>query len=154
MFAFGAEAILISLPFDDDSGMGFNRRKMEDRRRQAAEKEAAARPGLGVQVFAGNCANCHDWDGKGVQSPYADLRGSRTVNDPDATNLTGILLAGSNAPLPVEHAFMPPFARPQRRRARRGCEFCQRLLRQRHGARFRGRHRQGAQGAAVGPKAP
>jgi mono/diheme cytochrome c family protein len=60
---------------------------------------------------AGNCANCHDWDGKGVQSPYADLRGSRTLNDLVATNLTAILLAGSNAPLPVEHAFMPPFAR-------------------------------------------
>jgi hypothetical protein len=44
-----------------------------------------------------------------VQSPYADLLGSRTVNDPDATNLTAILLAGSNAPLPVELAFMPPF---------------------------------------------
>ena len=46
-----------------------------------------------------------------MQSPYADLLGSRTVNDPDATNLMAILLAGSNAPLPVEHAFMPPFAR-------------------------------------------
>jgi mono/diheme cytochrome c family protein len=66
---------------------------------------------LGVQVFAGNCANCHDWDGRGVQSPYANLLGSRTVNDPDATNLMAIMLAGSNAPLPVEHAFMPPFAR-------------------------------------------
>jgi mono/diheme cytochrome c family protein len=76
-----------------------------------AANEASPAAGLGVQVFAGNCANCHDWDGKGVQSPYADLRGSRTVNDPDATNLTAILLAGSNAPLPVEHAFMPPFAR-------------------------------------------
>jgi mono/diheme cytochrome c family protein len=91
--------------------MGFNRRKMEDRRRKAAEKDAVARTGLGVQVFAGNCANCHDWNGKGVQSPYADLRASRTVNDPDATNLMAILLAGSNAPLPVEHAFTPPFAR-------------------------------------------
>jgi mono/diheme cytochrome c family protein len=76
-----------------------------------AANEASPPPGLGVQVFAGNCANCHDWNGKGVQSPYADLNGSRTVNDPDATNLTAILLAGSNAPLPVEHAFMPPFAR-------------------------------------------
>ena len=76
-----------------------------------AANEASPAAGLGVQVFAGNCANCHDWDGKGVQSPYADLRGSRTVNDPDATNLMAILLAGSNAPLPVEHAFMPPFAR-------------------------------------------
>jgi mono/diheme cytochrome c family protein len=46
-----------------------------------------------------------------VQSPYADLLGSRTVNDPDATNVTAILLAGSSAPPPVEHASMPPFAR-------------------------------------------
>jgi mono/diheme cytochrome c family protein len=74
-----------------------------------AATEASPPSGLGEQVFAGNCANCHDWDGKGVQSPYAALLGSRTVNDPDATNLMAILLAGSNAPLPVEHAFMPPF---------------------------------------------
>ena len=74
---------------------------------------AAAEPsaGLGEQVFAGNCANCHDWDGKGVQSPYAGLLGSRTVNDPAATNLMAILLSGSTAPLPAEHVFMPPFVR-------------------------------------------
>src|SRR5580658_5218246 len=76
-----------------------------------AATETAPASGLGEQVFAGNCANCHDWDGKGVQSPYASLLGSRTVNDPDATNLMAILLAGSSAPLPIEHAFMPPFAR-------------------------------------------
>jgi mono/diheme cytochrome c family protein len=66
---------------------------------------------LGEQVFAGNCANCHDWDGKGVQSPYAALVGSRTVNDPAATNLMAILLSGSSTPLPAEHVFMPPFVR-------------------------------------------
>jgi mono/diheme cytochrome c family protein len=76
-----------------------------------AATETSPQPGLGVQVFAGNCANCHDWNGKGVQSPYANLLGSRTVNDPDATNLMAIVLSGSNAPLPIEHAFMPPFAR-------------------------------------------
>lgn len=75
-----------------------------------ATTEASPQPGLGEQVFAGNCANCHDWDGRGVQSPYAGLVGSSTVNDPEATNLIAILLAGSNAPLPVEHAFMPSFA--------------------------------------------
>jgi len=76
-----------------------------------AAVEATPPSSLGAQVFAGNCANCHDWDGKGVQSPYASLLGSRTVNDPDATNLRAIMLAGSNAPLPIEHAFMPTFAR-------------------------------------------
>jgi mono/diheme cytochrome c family protein len=84
--------------------------RRSDRHRTRHRPEPASLPRLGVQVFAGNCAN-HDWDGKGVQSPYADLRGSHTINDPDATNLKAILLAGSNAPLPVEHAFMPPFAR-------------------------------------------
>jgi hypothetical protein len=33
------------------------------------------------------------------------------IDDPDATNLMAILLAGSNAPPQVEHAFMPPFVR-------------------------------------------
>jgi len=66
---------------------------------------------LGERVFAGNCSNCRDWDGKGVQPPYAALLGSRTVNDPDATNLRAMVLAGSDAPLPIEHAFMPMFAR-------------------------------------------
>jgi hypothetical protein len=53
-----------------------------------------------------------------------------------------ILLAGSNAPLPLEHAFMPPFAR------RRG-EFRQRVFRQRHGESHRGGYRQSAEGTAV-----
>jgi mono/diheme cytochrome c family protein len=75
-----------------------------------AATEESPQPDLGEEVFAASCANCHDWDGSGVQSPYASLLGSRTVNDPDATNLIAILLAGSNAPLPIEHAFMPPFA--------------------------------------------
>ena len=37
---------------------------------------------LGARVFAGECANCHAWDGTGVQTPQASLVGSRTVNDP------------------------------------------------------------------------
>jgi hypothetical protein len=35
---------------DNDLTMGFNKRKMEDRRRQEAEKEAAARLGADVLV--------------------------------------------------------------------------------------------------------
>jgi hypothetical protein len=37
--------------------------------------------------------------------------GKRLGRAVQSTNLTAILLAGSNAPQPVEHAFMPPFAR-------------------------------------------
>jgi mono/diheme cytochrome c family protein len=68
-------------------------------------------PGLGEQIFAGDCANCHNWDGNGAQSPYADLAGSRTVNDPDATNLTAVVLSGSRIELGGQPIFMPPFAR-------------------------------------------
>ena len=74
-----------------------------------AAEDASPPVSLGEQVFAGNCANCHDWDGKGVQSPYATLLGSRTANDPAATNLLAIMLSGSKARLPAEHVFMPPF---------------------------------------------
>ena len=38
-------------PAGDDPGMGFNKRKMEDRRRQAADQEAAARRELGPQII-------------------------------------------------------------------------------------------------------
>ncbi len=76
-----------------------------------AANETPPPTNTGEQVFAGNCANCHDWNGKGVQSPYASLLGSRTVNDPAATNLLAIMLSGSNASLPAQHVFMPPFVR-------------------------------------------
>ena len=47
----------------------------------------------------------------GVGASKVFIVDKATLSRPDATNLTAILLAGSNAPLPVEHAFMPPFAR-------------------------------------------
>ena len=85
-----------------------------------------------------------------MQSPYADLRGSRTVNDPDATNLMAILLAGSNAPLPVEHAFMPPFARGHSDDELAAVvNFVNGFFGNGTAQGHRGRHRQGAQGAAV-----
>ena len=51
MSAFDAKATLTPLPFDDDPAMGFNRRKMEDRRRQAAEQDAAARRATEKQIL-------------------------------------------------------------------------------------------------------
>jgi len=40
-----------TLPMEDGA-MGFNRRKMEDQRRQLAEREAAARRALNPQIRA------------------------------------------------------------------------------------------------------
>ncbi len=64
---------------------------------------------LGAQIFAGECANCHGWDGIGVQSPYASMVGSRTLNDSAATNLMAVLIGGSGAPSSDRPRFMPPF---------------------------------------------
>lgn len=70
---------------------------------------APERAGLGSKVFAEACASCHQWSGKGNQSPAATLSGLKTVHDPQARNLMGILMEGNPASsLPVNHR-MPDF---------------------------------------------
>ncbi|WP_205077519.1 cytochrome c [Marinobacter salexigens] len=64
---------------------------------------------LGSKIFADACVSCHQWDGRGNQSPTATLSGLKTVSDPRASNLLGILLEGNPASsLPVNHR-MPDF---------------------------------------------
>ena len=48
----------------------------------------------GKQVFEGACAGCHGWSGISPLSSVADLTGARAVNDPQATNVVQIVLAG------------------------------------------------------------
>jgi mono/diheme cytochrome c family protein len=65
---------------------------------------------LGLQIFQGACASCHGWNGDGLQHPQAALRGSRTVNDPNGTNLLQVVLHGARLNSPGEGAaFMPAF---------------------------------------------
>jgi mono/diheme cytochrome c family protein len=65
---------------------------------------------LGLTIFESACASCHAWNGEGQQSPYASLRGSQTVNDPDGTNLVQVILQGSHMTTPQGSAFMPAFS--------------------------------------------
>ena len=51
----------------------------------------------GFQVFASACASCHGWDGNGQQTDNAGLRGSRSVNDPDGTNVVRAVLEASRS---------------------------------------------------------
>lgn len=67
--------------------------------------------GVGWHVFAGACASCHNWDGRGVVSPYTSLIGSRSLNDPEAVNLTQVILHGSGLHTPHGPAFMPAFGK-------------------------------------------
>jgi mono/diheme cytochrome c family protein len=65
----------------------------------------------GRQVFAGNCANCHKPDGTASQSAYEALLGSHTVSDPQAINLTQVVLYGSTLETPNGRVNMPAFGK-------------------------------------------
>ncbi|MGH8159567.1 MAG: c-type cytochrome [Rhodanobacter sp.] len=66
---------------------------------------------LGEQLFVGTCASCHLDNGQGRQTDYAALAGMRSVRDPHATNLTQVILQGSQLRVDGQHVFMPSFGR-------------------------------------------
>jgi mono/diheme cytochrome c family protein len=59
-------------------------------------------------LYAGACAGCHGWTGISASLPFATLIGVRAVNDPTATNVAQIIIAGAQ-PHPGEAAPMPAF---------------------------------------------
>ena len=72
--------------------------------------QATADSSEGLKIFQGACASCHGWDGGGQQSPSASLRGARTVNDPNGTNLVRVILSGVHMSSPTGDRNMPSFA--------------------------------------------
>jgi mono/diheme cytochrome c family protein len=79
-------------------------------RTRSPQGRASNEEDLGLRVFEGACASCHDWDGTGVQSPYAALIGNRTVNDPTGINLTQVILDGASHQSQPADMFMPAFS--------------------------------------------
>ncbi|GLQ87499.1 c-type cytochrome [Dyella flagellata] len=63
----------------------------------------------GLKLFEGACASCHQWNGKGQQTPYASLLGARGVNDVHGSNITQVLLHGSSLRGEGANVFMPGF---------------------------------------------
>lgn len=63
----------------------------------------------GKQVFAGACAGCHSWTGVSPLSPHATLTGTRAINDPTATNVAQMVLAGSQRQASDGALAMPGF---------------------------------------------
>jgi mono/diheme cytochrome c family protein len=63
----------------------------------------------GLRLFEGACASCHQWNGKGQQTPYASLLGTRGVNDATGTNVTQAILQGVNLRLAENNVYMPAF---------------------------------------------
>lgn len=66
---------------------------------------------FGAQVYAGLCANCHRRDGSESQTPYDALKGSHSVADHEAINLTQIVLYGSTIETAYGRINMPAFGK-------------------------------------------
>ena len=64
----------------------------------------------GADLFAGDCAGCHQWNGRGRQSSYADLVGTRSVNDPDGGSVVKVILEGTSITINGQQMRMPAFA--------------------------------------------
>ncbi|EPO8100705.1 c-type cytochrome [Pseudomonas aeruginosa] len=79
------------------------------RPQQVTLAEPGSGSALGNKLFAEACASCHRWDGTGNQSQTAMLLGLKTVNDPAASNLLGILLSGHGAADAPVNRRMPSF---------------------------------------------
>jgi mono/diheme cytochrome c family protein len=65
----------------------------------------------GKEVYEGVCASCHGWSGLSPSLEYADLISTRAINDPTATNLVQIVLAGSSREGVHGSVYMPDFGR-------------------------------------------
>jgi mono/diheme cytochrome c family protein len=63
----------------------------------------------GRQLFAGVCASCHQWNGRGLETHYAALQGSRGINDPNGLNVTEAILHGVKLKIADTEVFMPAF---------------------------------------------
>jgi mono/diheme cytochrome c family protein len=63
----------------------------------------------GKRVFEGACVGCHGWTGESAISPFATLTGAWAVNDPGATNVAQIVIAGTKRHTPSDAVSMPAF---------------------------------------------
>ena len=71
--------------------------------------DSAAVHAQGLHLFEGACASCHQWNGKGQQTPYASLVGTRGVNDVNGINVTQAILQGVNMEVAGNDVYMPAF---------------------------------------------
>lgn len=74
-----------------------------------AEGDAAGGNMRGRQLFEGDCAGCHQFNGVGRQSDYASLAGSHAVNDTTGTSMLQVILDGSSLTVNGRRQVMPGF---------------------------------------------
>jgi len=66
---------------------------------------------MGEELFAGGCASCHGWNGKGQQSDRAALVGDHALYDPSGASVVRAILQGSPAVGDDASKSMPAFAK-------------------------------------------
>ena len=74
-----------------------------------SHKEGVTAHARGKMVFQGACVSCHGWTGESAVSPTATLTGGWAVNDPGATNVAQIVIAGTKRHTPEGALSMPAF---------------------------------------------
>ncbi|WP_213773499.1 cytochrome c [Bradyrhizobium sp. dw_78] len=75
----------------------------------ASHKDGVTADARGKMVFEGACVSCHGWTGESPVSPFATLTGAWAVNDPGATNVAQIVIAGTRRNTPDGAISMPAF---------------------------------------------
>lgn len=76
---------------------------------EAAPGADAGANAMGLHLFEGACASCHQWNGAGQQTRYASLAGTRGVNDPKGANVTQAILQGVKMRIGENDVYMPAF---------------------------------------------
>ena len=74
-----------------------------------AEGVTAAVDPRGKEIYEGACIGCHGWTGISPVVNYASLTGARAINDPSATNVVQVVLAGSTPDGIHGNVYMPAF---------------------------------------------
>ena len=75
----------------------------------AAPPDGGAGHAAGLRLFEGACASCHQWNGRGQQTDYASLLGTRSVNDASGKNVTQAILQGVKLRIADHDVYMPAF---------------------------------------------
>jgi mono/diheme cytochrome c family protein len=78
-------------------------------RAPASHRDGGTPDPRGKMVFEGACVSCHGWSGESPVSPLATLTGAWAVNDPGATNVAQIVIAGTKRHTPEGAISMPAF---------------------------------------------
>jgi len=74
-----------------------------------SHRDGATPDPRGKMVFEGACVSCHGWSGESPVSPLATLTGAWAVNDPGATNVAQVVIAGTKRHTPEGAISMPAF---------------------------------------------